>query len=126
MGTKQAKATDASSDWKLPGVGKQIAKHLARIGIFTIEDLLFHLPTRYQDRTQIRSIRSLKPGEEAVIEGVIKTVSAQRRGRTKLLCELQDQSGKLTLRFFHVLPFQLEMLKPGTKLLVRRPSRMPF
>jgi ATP-dependent DNA helicase RecG len=100
----------------LRGVGKQIVKHLARLEIYSIEDLLFHLPARYQDRTQIQPMRQLVPGEEAVVEGVIKSVSAPPRGRTKLLCELKDDTGTISLRFFHVLSFQSHVLKPGTRL----------
>ena len=99
------KQTNVSSYFRLPGVGKQIAKHLARLEIYSIQDLLFHLPVRYQDRTKIESIRQLTPGNEAVIEGVIKTVSTPRNGRTKLLCELKDETGKIFLRFFHAPSF---------------------
>lgn len=112
---KQTVAT-AHPSFQLRGVGKQIAKHLARLNIFSVHDLLLHLPSRYQDRTQIQMIRQLIPGEEAVIEGVIQAVAAPTKGRTKLLCELKDDTSVLFLRFFHVLPFQKEILKKGTRL----------
>lgn len=101
---------------KLPGIGKQIAKHLTRLKIHTIQDLLFHWPLRYQDRTQIHSIRTLIPGQEAVVEGVLQRVSTNERGRTKCLCELKDESGRIFLRFFHVMSFQLDRLKLGARL----------
>ena len=105
------------SPFRLPGVGKQIAKHLARLEIYSADDLLFHLPLRYQDRTQIQPIRSLVPAEEAVIEAVVVSVAKPPRGRTKLLCELKDDSGgRLWLRFFHALTFQKEAFVVGTKL----------
>lgn len=47
----------------LMGVGKQVAERLARLGLYSVQDLLFHLPLRYQDRTRIRSIRDLRPGD---------------------------------------------------------------
>lgn len=100
----------------LPGVGKQIAKHLSRLDIYYIEDLLFHLPHRYQDRTRIQPINKVIIDQEAVIEGVIKSVSPGKKGRTKLLCELQDETGTITLRFFHVLAFHKSILKTGTRL----------
>ena len=100
----------------LHGVGKQIAKHLARLGIYSIHDLLFHLPLRYQDRTLIQSIRQLRVGEEAVVEGVIQHCDFPKRGRTKLMCELADETGRVHLRFFHVLTYQSTQLKPGTRL----------
>lgn len=100
----------------LAGVGKQIAKHLARLDIYSLRDILFHLPFRYQDRTQILPLSQVKIGNEVVIEGIIQQVQMPARGRTKLLCELTDDTGKLTLRFFHVLTFQLNKLKVGTTL----------
>lgn len=100
----------------LRGVGKQIAKYLARLNIYTVRDVLFHLPIRYQDRTRIIPIRQLTPGKEAVVEGVLQSVSMPNRGRTKLLCSLADDTGVISLRFFHVLPFQKGILKPGTFL----------
>ncbi|OGT43643.1 MAG: ATP-dependent DNA helicase RecG [Gammaproteobacteria bacterium RIFCSPHIGHO2_12_FULL_37_34] len=100
----------------LQGVGKQIAKHLARLHIYSIQDLLFHLPIRYQDRTNIQMIHSLIRDQEAVIEGEIQVVSQPRRGKTKLLCELQDKTGTIHLRFFHVLSFQAKILRRGVRL----------
>ena len=100
----------------LKGVGKQIAKHLARLEIYSIPDLLFHFPLRYQNRTHIQQIASLIPEQEAVIEGVIIATSMPKRGRTKLLCELEDETGTIYLRFFHVLSFQLDFFKVGTRL----------
>lgn len=102
--------------FQLAGMGKQIAKHLARLNIHSIQDLLFHLPLRYQDRTQIQAIKQLIPGEEAVIEGVIKNVIPAMRGRTKLLCEVHDETGCLFLRFFKVFPFQTKILVPGARV----------
>src|SRR3990167_4544599 len=104
------------SKFKLRGVGKQIEKHLARLSIYSVQDLLLHLPYRYQDRTQIEPIRQVIPGEEAVIEGVVQSVGRPPKGRTKLLCELKDATGKIHLRFFNVYPFQLEALKSGNRL----------
>lgn len=102
--------------FRLRGVGPQMAKHLARLEIHSVKDLLFHFPARYQDRTQIQPMRGLQPGDHAVIEGVIKSVSTPPKGRTKLLCELTDGIGRVHLRFFHVLSFQVDLLKPGTRL----------
>lgn len=107
---------DTVPGFKLRGVGKQIAKHLARLDIFSVEDLLLHLPARYQDRTHIELINQLVPEKEAVIEGIITHVSQPKGGRTKLLCELKDKTARIYLRFFHVLPFQIDTLKLGSRL----------
>jgi ATP-dependent DNA helicase RecG len=101
---------------RLRGVGKATEKHLSRLNISSVRDLLFHLPLRYQDRTQVEPIYQVIPGEEAVIEGTIHAVEKPLRGRTKLMCELRDTSGKIYLRFFHVMPFQLVTLKIGVRL----------
>lgn len=116
MSSSKEKKGAETAPFSLRGVGKQIAKHLARLNIHSIQDLLFHLPSRYQDRTHIQPIRQLVAGEEAVIEGVIRSVSMPPRGRTKLLCELRDETGVIHLRFFHVLSFQVGALKAGTRL----------
>lgn len=99
----------------LPGVGPKIAMYLARLNIYSVFDLLFHLPMRYQDRTQIVPIHNLNPGDEAVVEGTIKTI-ATFSSKTKLLCELHDETRKIFLRFYHLHSFQAQLLKPGAKL----------
>lgn len=109
-------APAASSAFRLKGVGPQIAKHLARLDIHSVKDLLFHFPARYQDRTQIQPMRGLTLGEHIVVEGVIKSISQPPKGRTKLLCELADEVGRIHLRFFHVLTFQADSFKVGARL----------
>lgn len=114
MATKQQAVSDDITN--LRGVGKETAKNLNRLGIHTITDLLFHLPLRYQDRTKIECIRQLKPDQEAVVEGVIQSIAQPKRGRTKLLCELRDDTGTIAVRFFHVFTFQARVLKSGTRM----------
>ncbi len=109
------KANKSTVGFGLRGVGPQMAKQLARLAIFSPEDLLFHLPVRYQDRTQVQLVRQVLPDQEAVVEGVIKSVSYPVGGKTKFLCELQDASGRLFLRFFHV-PFNAKELIVGMRL----------
>ena len=114
-GAKKQKLPE-TNNFGLRGVGKQIARHLARLDIFSVEDILLHLPMRYQDRTHIEPIRKLIPDREAVVEGVIKNISSPQGGRTRLLCELRDETGVIYLRFFHVLTFQTDVLKAGSRL----------
>ena len=100
----------------LRGVGDAVAEKLARLGIVRVVDLLFHLPLRYQDRTRIYPIASLKVGQEVVVEGTIETTEVVQRGRTMLLCQIHDGSGSLTLRFFHFTTGQRQSLAKGARL----------
>ncbi|MDH3326252.1 MAG: ATP-dependent DNA helicase RecG [Gammaproteobacteria bacterium] len=85
----------------LRGIGPKSAEKFHKLGIFTINDLLFHLPYRYEDRTSIKSIRQLLPGTSAVVEGEILDSQLKVGRRRSLLVRISDGSGFLTLRFFH-------------------------
>lgn len=103
--------TQAESFAKMPctllkGVGTQIANRLAKIGILSLQDLLFHLPYRYQDRTQVAPIGSLEPDMHAVVEAEIAAVAVIKGKRPSLCCRLWDGTGWLSLRFFYFTPAQ--------------------
>lgn len=86
---------------QLPGVGPVVAKKLHACGIHSIQDLLFHLPYRYQDRTRITAIRDLRPNDWCVITGRICKVELKKGSRMMLECYVEDKSGMIKLRFFH-------------------------
>jgi ATP-dependent DNA helicase RecG len=96
----------------LKGVGPYLGKLLEKCGVNTIQDVLFHLPFRYQDRTRITSIRSARIEEWVVIEGVITDIEEGRR----FICELSDHTGHITLLFFHITSAQKSLLRVGVKL----------
>ena len=100
----------------LSGVGPALASKLHRLGLFNLQDLLFHLPLRYIDRTQITPIGAIQPLTEVVIEGEIRASDVVFGRRRSLVCRIQDHSGVITLRFFHFNRAQQERLKPGAKL----------
>jgi ATP-dependent DNA helicase RecG len=100
----------------LKGVGPALAKRLARLGIETVADLLFWLPTRYEDRTHVVPIGSLRPGMRAAVEGSVELAEVVFRGRRSLLVRLADGTGFLTLRFFHFSGGQQEQLVRGARL----------
>lgn len=109
--------SDSPAVTALKGVGAALALKLERLGIVSIQDLLFHLPTRYQDRTRIIPIRTLRPGDECVIQGTILASDIQMGRRRSLLCRIQDGStGTLTLRFFHFSAAQKNTLAVGSEI----------
>ena len=100
----------------LRGVGPQLAERLARLGVLLVADLLFLLPLRYEDRTRISPIGTLRPGDRAVIEGEVQLTETVLRRRRQLLMRLGDGSGSLLFRFFHFSRQQAERLARGTRL----------
>lgn len=98
----------------LKGVGAALAEKLAKVGLETLQDVLFHLPLRYQDRTRIVPIGALRPGQDAVVEGTVAGADVVMGRRRSLLVRLQDGSGTLSLRFYHFSQAQKEGLKRGT------------
>ncbi|MGH8400634.1 MAG: OB-fold nucleic acid binding domain-containing protein, partial [Gammaproteobacteria bacterium] len=101
---------------RLRGVGPQVAERLARLGIHTLSDLLFHLPARYEDRTRITPIGALRPGVPAAIEGEVQLAEIVIRRRRMLLVRISDGTGAITLRFFHFNQTQAEALARGVHL----------
>jgi ATP-dependent DNA helicase RecG len=101
---------------QLKGVGPKLQAKLASLGILSVQDLLFHLPLRYQDRTRVTPIAALLPTADAVIEGEVKAADVVFGRRRSLVCRLQDGSGTVTLRFFHFSAAQQQTLKPGSRL----------
>ena len=86
---------------ELKGVGPALAVKLERLGLFRIEDLLFLLPLRYEDRTQRVKLGALEVGERCLVSGEVQLAETVFRGRRNLLVRISDGSGQLTLRFFH-------------------------
>ena len=100
----------------LRGVGPALAESLARLGLQTVQDVLFHLPLRYEDRTRVVPIGGLRHGDRAVIEGEIQLAEVAFRGRRMLLVRLADGTGFVTLRFFHFSASQQAQLARGQRL----------
>jgi ATP-dependent DNA helicase RecG len=100
----------------LKGVGAQTLKKLERLGLHTLQDLLFHLPLRYEDRTRIVPLASLRSGDHALIEGRVELTETLPTGRRSLVIRLSDESGHITLRFFHFTQDQRRQFEPGRLL----------
>jgi ATP-dependent DNA helicase RecG len=101
---------------ELRGVGPQLSQKLSKLGINNLQDLLFHLPLRYIDRTKITPIGSLQPLTDVVLEGQIRASDVVFGRRRSLVCKLQDNTGTTVLRFFHFSRAQQDRLIVGAKL----------
>ncbi len=98
---------------QLPGLGARMAERLERLGVKTPEDLLFHLPARYQDRTQVRPIGDLQPALETGCQGVIWGTEKLGQHRSMYVVQIADGTGFLTLRFFRIWPSLIRDLRSG-------------
>ena len=102
----------------LAGVGPSLVAALSRLGLERVQDLWFHLPLRYEDKTRVTAIADLSVGERAQVEGVVEAVERGFRYRPQLKVAIGDASQQtLLLRFFHFNRSQAEQLKPGARLL---------
>lgn len=108
---------DKSTVDSLKGIGPTLANKLAKIGVHTLQDVLFHLPFRYEDRTRITPIATTRPGDAVVLEGEIITCDIAFGRRRSLLAYLQDSSGRIGLRFFHFTKAQ--QINLASKPLIR-------
>lgn len=100
----------------LAGIGSRTALNLEKLGIRIIQDLLFHLPIRYEDKTRVYPIAKLSVGMTALISGKVEFIDVLPRGRKSLVCRIGDGSGFIDLRFFHFTAQQHNTLKPGTTI----------
>ena len=107
---------DSRAVTTLRGVGAALAERLAVLGIERVQDLLFFLPTRYEDRTRVQPIGSVTAGLRAVVEGEVQLTDLVFRRRRQLLCRIADGSGFLNLRFFHFSTAQQRGLARGTQI----------
>jgi len=85
----------------LNGVGAVLAQKLKRLDLHCVEDLLFLLPSRYEDRTNLIKLGALVPGTRCMVQGDVLLAETVYRGRRSLLVRIGDGTGQLTLRFFH-------------------------
>ncbi|HDZ8895527.1 TPA: ATP-dependent DNA helicase RecG [Aeromonas dhakensis] len=97
----------------LKGVGSKMQEKLERLGLATVQDLLFHLPLRYEDRTQVWPIGDLPPSLHGAVEGEIQDTQLVMGRRRMLVCRISDGTGTLTLRFFNFTAAQKNSLSPG-------------
>lgn len=98
----------------LKGVGTKQLEKLQKLGLFVVQDLLFHLPLRYQDKTRLTHLNNAQVGGEILIEGTICSQTLSQGRRRSLLVTLQTDSNTfVTLRFFHFYPRQAQQFSHG-------------
>ncbi|MGM0767783.1 MAG: ATP-dependent DNA helicase RecG [Pseudomonadota bacterium] len=100
----------------LKGVGSALADRLAKLGIHSLQDLLFHLPHRYEDRTRVVPMGNLRIGDVGVVEGDVVRTDLVMGRRRSLQVTLKDQTGFLVMRFFHFNAAQKNQLTEGVRV----------
>ena len=100
----------------LKGVGPGMAAKLEKVGLNSLQDLLFHLPLRYEDRTRITSIRDLMPGIFTNIIGEVTENQIIQGKRRMMLVTINDGTGSINLRFFHFSASQKNSLTVGLSI----------
>ena len=111
----------------LEGVGSTIARRLGRLGLRTVEDVLWQRPRRYEEPVPTKRICDLFGDEEAVVEGVVRSAASRRRGRLKILtARVADETGEIRATWFNQ-PWLEAKLLPGTPVRIRgRANRHGF
>ncbi|AGO17264.1 ATP-dependent DNA helicase RecG [Glaesserella parasuis] len=100
----------------LSGVGAAISEKLSRIGINNVQDLLFHLPLRYEDRTRITPIADVRPESFATVEGFVQLTEVQFGRRPILSTTISDGTSKITLKFFNFNAGMKNSLATGVRV----------
>ncbi len=101
----------------LRGAGPRVASRLENIGVRSVQDLLFHLPLRYQDRTYTIPIGALRHGEEALVAGEIQLTQLRYGRRRSLVSMISDGTGRLLMRLFHFSDSQRRGLERGRRVM---------
>ena len=97
----------------LSGVGPALAEKLARLHVRTVQDVLFHLPHRYEDRTSVTELGSLLPNLSTVVIGQVDLAQVVFGRRRSLLVRISDGTGSLTIRMFYFSRAQEKGFKRG-------------
>ncbi len=114
-----AKGTEAAKTG-----GRGLSDQLVRLGIARDQDLVLHLPLRYEDHTRVVPLAALASGVEQQAEGTVVRTDIQYRPRRQLVCLIEDEDAErgsraqLVLRFFHFYPNQQKALAPGRRVRV--------
>lgn len=100
----------------LKGVGAKTAELLHKLGLYSVQDLLFHLPLRYEDRTRVYPIADCWPAQQVSVQGIVQSSEITFGKRRSWVVVIRDGSGSMTLRFFHFSAAQKNAVTPGVPL----------
>lgn len=100
----------------LQGVGAAAASLLEKLHLFNTDDLLFHLPRDYEDRSTVIAMNQLVVGRTYLLEGWVKSVDFPPGKRKSVAALVQDDFGKVTLRFYYLYKGLTDKLTPGNRL----------
>jgi ATP-dependent DNA helicase RecG len=101
---------------ELKGVGAKTADLLSKLAIESVQDLLFHLPLRYEDRTRVCPIGDAWPLQNVSLQGEVVSSEITFGKRRSWVVVLRDGSGTLTIRFFNFSAAQKNAVVPGVVL----------
>jgi len=101
---------------QLQGVGAAAATLLEKLHIFSTDDLLFHLPRDYEDRSTIIPMNQLIVGRSYLLEGEVRSVDFPPGKKKSLAALVQDDFGKVTLRFYHIYKGLTDRIQMGQRL----------
>jgi ATP-dependent DNA helicase RecG len=122
---RAAPAAAPAELWNLPvqyakGVGPKRAALLARLGVASVEDALWYVPRRYEDRSALLPIAQLVPGAAATVSGSVGRVRLNRiprRRMTVLNVTIEDGTGALQCVYFNQ-PYLEDVFKPGRRVMI--------
>ncbi len=109
---------------QLKGVGSKLAQTLEKLDIHNLQDLLFHLPFRYEDRTRVLPLTAFRPGVQGVFDVTVIGNRVAHGKRRSLEVHVRDDHGEVTLRFYHFSAAQARQLAAGSQLRCYGEARM--
>lgn len=101
---------------QLKGVGASQQARLKKLAIETVQDLLFHLPLRYEDRTRLYPLSEVQHGQKVTVEGTIELADISFARRRTLSCIISEGNRTLECRFFHFSASQKNSMIRGKKM----------
>lgn len=103
-----------STSW--PGLAEPLASRLKKLDLHRSEDLVVHLPLRYEDETRLTPIAVARAGFPAQVEGEVTSCEIVLRPRRQLVARVRDESGTLVARWLNFYPSQQKQLAVGRRV----------